>query len=148
MIRRVEFKNHNWFTTIGVMGLWAFKHSNVFFFIIFVISLWCSVTWTHIKSSKIRVVVLDFCIFTNGALQFSQALWKHLILFSSYRSSLMTKITSYNIQKNIIPKLSKPVLLFLSSARRLIVLFISVKVSWKYVKRFSSCIIDWIDTCN
>ena len=42
---------------------------------------------------------------------------------------LMTNITSFNIQKDIIPKLSKPVLSFLSSARRLIALFISVKVS-------------------
>ena len=41
----------------------------------------------------------------------------------------MTKVISFNIQKDIIPKLSKPVLLFLSSTRRLIVLFISVKVS-------------------
>ena len=41
----------------------------------------------------------------------------------------MTKITSFNIQKDIIPTLSKPVLSFLSSARRLIVLLISLKVS-------------------
>ena len=41
----------------------------------------------------------------------------------------MTKITSFNTQKDIIPKLSKPVLSFLSSACRLIVLFLSVKVS-------------------
>ena len=44
----------------------------------------------------------------------------------------MTNIISFNIQKDLIPKLSKPVLSFLSSARRLIVLIISVKVSWGF----------------
>ena len=42
---------------------------------------------------------------------------------------LMTKISIFNIQKDITPKLSKPVSSFLSSARRLIVLLISVKFS-------------------
>ena len=51
---------------------------------------------------------------------------------------LMTKITSFNIQKDIIPKVSKPLLSFLSSARRLLVFFVSVKVSLKYDKKCSS----------
>ena len=42
----------------------------------------------------------------------------------------------FNIQKHIIPKLSKPVLWFLSSARRLIVLFIFVKFHENMSKGF------------
>ena len=75
-----------------------------------------------------------FCTSSDDALNFYEVSWKYLDRFSSYRAD--TKLQLSNLKLRIIKKMYRQDLRFLCSARRLIMLYISMKFHENILKLF------------
>ena len=97
----------------------------------------CSKTHNS-KSNQARHMVLKLYMPSYFALHFCKASRKSLKPFSSYKKSTsMTGITIYNVQREITPKAGNLELWFLCSTHHIMVIYICI-VSSKYLKQFSS----------
>ena len=80
------------------------------------------------KSGLTRARVLVFCTLYYGTLHLSEISRKYLKLFSAYSGhKYMVEMTKFNVLRKISPNLGKSELWFISSARRITKLLISVK---------------------